>query len=68
MKTYVNILFHNVEYWYEDHEGKELQEGDREHIHYMINEGYSGGEINSSDDETDELLHGWWQIKGFETQ
>ena len=65
MKT--EILFHEINYWYEGHEGKELTDSDREHIVYMINEGYSSGEL-SSHDETDEGLYGWWQIKGFETQ
>lgn len=68
MRKYAKILFHDVEYWYEGHENKELQGVDEEHIIYMINEGYSSGEINSSDEETDELLYGWWQIKGYESQ
>lgn len=65
MKT--EILFHEVEYWYNYEPEMELQETDREHIIYMINEGNSSGELNYLDSETDEEFSGWWQIKGFET-
>jgi len=63
-----NILFHEVEYWFNNHQNRELSGIDEEHIRYMINEGYSSGELSSHDPETDEDLSGWWQIKGFETQ
>lgn len=63
-----NILFHEVEYWYNDYPEMELKESDREHIIYMINNGYSSGELNYYDSETDKEYYGWWQIKGFETQ
>lgn len=73
-KTYARILFHDVEYWYNNLPGKELSDIDREQITYMINEGYSSGEIFRDVDilecdETDEeYICGWWQIKGYETQ
>ncbi len=39
-----NILFHEIEYWFEECPEKELQEIDREYITYMIDEGYSSGQ------------------------
>lgn len=62
------ILFHEIKYWYEEFPEKELTESDEEHITYMINNGYSSGELVSHDNETGQDLYGWWQIKGFETQ
>lgn len=53
------ILFHNVEYWYREQPNKTLIDLDREHIVYMINEGYSSGELSDG--------AGWWQIEGYET-
>lgn len=66
MKT--RILFHNVEYWYQEHPEMKLPEVEEEHIIYMINNGYSSGELNYYDDEMDREYYGWWQIEGHETQ
>lgn len=35
MKKYARILFHDVQYWYEDNESKELAEDSRERIVYI---------------------------------
>lgn len=66
MKT--TILFHEVEYWYNEYPDKEIGEVDKEYIQAMINDGYSSGELVSYDGEGDQEYYGWWQIKGFETQ
>lgn len=66
MKT--TILFHEIEYWYNDNPDMKLPESEEEHIAYMINNGYSSGELNYCDNKNDKEYHGWWQIKGFETQ
>lgn len=63
-----NILFHEIEYWFEGLPERELTESDKKHIEYMINNGYSSGELVSYDSVTDAEHYGWWQIKGFETQ
>lgn len=73
-KTYARVLFHDVEYWYNDMPGKELSDIDREHIVYNIVNGNSSGEIfrevdTTEQDETGgEYVSGWWQLKGHESQ
>lgn len=66
MKT--RILFHEVEYWYEDYPDRGLTEIDEDYIKQMINDGYSSGQLVSYDSEGDKEYYGWWQIIGFETQ
>lgn len=66
MKT--RILFHEIEYWYEENPNMELPESEEEYIKEMINKGYSSGQLVYYDSETEEEHYGWWQIKGFETQ
>lgn len=68
MKQYAKILFHDVEYWYRDYPEMKLPESEEEHIIYMINQGYSSGELNYYDHKSDQEYSGWWQIKGYETQ
>ncbi len=68
MSKYTKILFHEVEYWYEDYKDKEITEIDKEYIIYMINDGYSSGQLVSYDRDGDKEYYGWWQIKGYETQ
>lgn len=68
MSKYAKILFHEVEYWYEDYKDKEITEIDKEYIIYMINDGYSSGQLVSYDRDGDKGYYGWWQIKGYETQ
>lgn len=62
------ILFHEIEYWFEMDENKELEEIDEEYIKEMLNDGYSSGQLVHYDEEVDTESYGWWQIKGFETQ
>ncbi|WP_368900819.1 hypothetical protein [Oceanobacillus oncorhynchi] len=62
------ILFHNVQYWFEENKAKQLSDIDIEYIKEMINNGYSSGQLVSYDSETDKESYGWWQIEGYETQ
>lgn len=66
MKT--TILFHEVEYWFELDDRKEVEQIDKDYIQEMIIKGKSSGQLVSYDDKVDTELFGWWQIKGFETQ
>lgn len=52
------ILQHKIDWWLDDDSIKELDDSDIEHIHYMIEQGYSEGELNHSDKE----IRGWWKI------
>ncbi|GLO66170.1 hypothetical protein [Oceanobacillus kimchii] len=61
------ILFHQIEYWFEEDENKTITGIDEEYIKHMINDGYSSGQLVSYDSEDNEY-YGWWQIKGYETQ
>ncbi|MBR2246129.1 MAG: hypothetical protein IJ880_03740 [Bacilli bacterium] len=62
------LLFHEIEYWFEMDENKNLSEIDEDYIKHMINKGYSSGQLAHYDEEADKESYGWWQIKGFETQ
>jgi len=55
MDRTVEILKHNISYWYEY--DVEMPEHEEEHIKEMIIEGYSSGELN-----IDNLNRGWWEI------
>ena len=68
MSKYAKILFHEIEYWYEDFPEMEILENDEEYIEEMINKGYSSGQLAAYDGEQDKEYYGWWQIKGHETQ
>lgn len=67
-KKEVRVLFHDVEYWYNDFPEKELTEEGEEYITEQINKGYSSGELNYFDVKDGKQYYGWWQIKGYETQ
>ena len=61
MKT--TILLHDIEYWYDMHPNKEITCEDKEHIEEMIKEGNHQGKLVTHDDETDEMITGWWKIE-----
>lgn len=54
----VTILQHNIEYWYDN--DQDMPDHEREHVCYMITEGYSEGELNDSTDAEDN--RGYWKI------
>ena len=59
----IEILFHNISYYLEDGSSIEVGDSEYEHIVYMINEGYSSGELNRYDQENDIETRGWWSIE-----
>jgi hypothetical protein len=56
------ILKHDVEFNYFDKDITELPESEEEHIIEMITEGYSSGELNYYDQDSDTEIGGWWEI------
>lgn len=58
----IEILQHKVEYWYDKHPEKEMNQIDLEHVCNMIKEGYSSGELLQYDDGLNETFRGWWEI------
>ena len=54
----IEILQHNISYYY-NHD-QEMPEHEEQHVRDMIIEGYSGGELNDSNDKTEN--YGWWRI------
>lgn len=56
MKT--EILEHDIKWWVDDDEIKELDECSIEHIENLIKEGCTQGELNVGEQES----RGWWEI------
>ena len=53
-KRNINILEHNIEYWYED--DQEMSEHEQEYVRSSIMKGYIEGELVTNDNT------GWWKI------
>jgi len=58
----IEILLHNIEYWYEEKEEMEITESDIEHVKKMIDDGCYQGELCTIPDGEDEEVYGWWKI------
>jgi hypothetical protein len=56
------ICSHDIVYWFEDDDDRELDECDIEHIQDKLIENFVEGEICQYDGDTDETFYGWWQI------
>ena len=54
----IEILLHNIEYWYDD--GQDMPDHEEEHVCYMISQGYREGELNDGDETKGN--RGWWKI------
>lgn len=51
----IEILQHNISYWYED--DQEMPDYEQDHVKKMITDGISSGQLVDSDENT-----GWWKI------
>lgn len=60
MKT--EILFHEIEYYYEGYPEMELPESEEEYIQESIIKGYREGELNYANNDSDTEYYGWWRI------
>ena len=60
MNKTIEILHHEISYYYD--KSQEMPNTDQEHIIYMIQEGYSSGELNDNGN------YGWWHIVDKEKQ
>ncbi len=58
----VEILQHQVEYWFKDNPDRELDECNIEHLEKMIKKGYNSGELCQYDPSTEQEYRGWWKI------
>ena len=61
--NHITILLHNISYYLDDN--SEIQDGDceYEHIIYMIQQGYTEGELVKGDSEdNDKITNGYWEI------
>lgn len=57
-----DILMHEIEYGYKEHENKEMTDSDREHVASMIGDGFREGELVTFDHDTEQEIYGWWKI------
>jgi hypothetical protein len=63
-EKHIEILQHDIYYWYKDGYKSDMDESDQEHIKKMIEEGYREGELCTTDkDNPDKTHYGWWSIK-----
>lgn len=58
----IQILLHDIKYWYNEHEGLKLLKADEEHIEQEIKRGNREGEIISVHPKTNDSIYGWWKI------
>ena len=61
MNRDIEILKHNVDYWYS--EDQEMPDHEQEHVEKMITEGYSSGQLVDVNHETELENTGWWKIE-----
>ena len=57
----MEILQHDIDYWFRGYPDLELNECDIEHIEQLIKEGYNQGELCQYNEE-DKEYRGWWKI------
>ncbi len=57
------IYAHNINYWWNDNKGRELDECDIEHIQECLKEDYEQGELCQYDEKKDKTYYGWWTIQ-----
>lgn len=63
--NHIEILFHDISYYFDDDSKIELGDSESEHIEYMIGQGYCEGELNKTDkDGNDGIrgIRGYWSI------
>ena len=58
MDRNIEILQHNIEYWYLD--DQEMPDYEQEHIKQMIIDGFSSGQLIDTNGKTENV--GWWKI------
>jgi len=59
----MQILQHEIEYWFREDENRKLDECDIEHIEDCIKKGYNQGELCQHDNKLDQEFRGWWKIQ-----
>ncbi len=60
MNKHVEILQHNIDYWYK--EDQDMPEHEREHVQEEIERGYSQGQLVDENADTGDINTGWWTI------
>lgn len=60
MKRMIEILKHEICYWYDD--DQEMPESEQEHVQNMIIQGYSSGELNCLMPDGNTENRGWWSV------
>ena len=60
MDRNIEILQHNIEYWYT--EDQKMPDHEQEHVKQCIIDGFSSGQLVDVDHETDNENTGWWKI------
>lgn len=62
MKT-ERIYSHNIDYWFNEDDNRELDECDIEHIGNCLAENNNQGELLYTDEKTGVEYRGWWIIR-----
>jgi len=61
---HIEILCHDISYYLNDGAKIEIGDCEYEHIVYMINQGYCGGELSKTDTHDEkETVRGYWKIE-----